>query len=125
MSLFHVWFSTKPRRDALQDERRELVLSCFKRIATEYAIELVEVEAQFDHVHMLLRAADMPALSRIMMLLKGISARKVFEREPDLRLSMAALSFWQKKYGWRLLAEEELPVVRRYIQTQLDRPLRH
>jgi len=67
----------------------------------------------------------LPALSRTMMLLKGISAREVFAQEPELRLSMAALSFWQKKYGWRLLAEEELPVVRRYIQTQLDRPLRH
>ena len=125
MSLFHVWFSTKYRRDALQEERRGFVLSCFQRVAAEYAIELIEVEAQLDHVHMLLRSSDLQALSRTMMLLKGISARAVFEREPELRLSMGALSFWQKKYGWRLLSEPELPTVRRYIQTQLERPLRH
>ena len=125
MSLFHVWFSTKYRREALQSDRRDFVLQCFKQVAAEYEIDLLEAEAQFDHVHMLLRVADMAALSRAMMLLKGISAREVFEREPELRISMESLAFWQRKYGWRLLAEEELPTVQHYIQTQLERPLRH
>jgi putative transposase len=107
MLLFHVWFSTKYRREALQDERREFVLACFNRIAEDYTIDLLEAEAQFDHVHMLLRVADQPALSRTMMLLKGISARQVFEKEPELRLSMGSLSFWQKKYGWRQITEEK------------------
>ena len=93
MLLFHVWFSTKYRGEALQDERRQFVLDCFKRIAVEHQIQLLEAEAQFDHVHMLLRVADKPDLSRAMMLLKGISAREVFEREPELRISMRALSF--------------------------------
>lgn len=123
--LFHVWFSRKYRGDALQDERREFVLDCFRRIATDYQIELMEVEAQFDHVHMLLRVVDKSDLSRSMMLLKRVSAREVFEREPELRISIRALSFWQRKFGWRPVTEDEIPVVKRYIQTQLERPLRH
>ena len=125
MPLFHVWFSTKKRLDALHDERREFVLDAFKRIATENESELIESEAQFDHVHMLLRAADEADLSRTMMLLKGISAREVFEREPELRFSMRSLVFWQKSFGRRPVPEDQLETIRRYIRTQLDRPLRH
>jgi len=125
MPLFHVWFSTKKRLDALQDERREFVLDAFKRIATENESELIESEAQFDHVHMLWRAADEADLSRTMMLLKGISAREVFEREPELRFSMRSLVFWQKSFGRRPVPEDQLETVRMYIRTQLDRPLRH
>jgi len=125
MPLFHVWFSTKKRLDALQDERREFVLDAFKRIATENESELIESEAQFDHVHMLWRAADEADLSRTMMLLKGISAREVFEREPELRFSMRSLVFRQKSFGRRPVPEDQLETVRMYIRTQLDRPLRH
>jgi putative transposase len=88
MPLFHVWFSTKFRGDALQDERRAFVLGSLKRIATNNRIDLIESEAQFDHVHLLVRVADEADLPRAMMLLKGVSAREVFEREPELRLSM-------------------------------------
>jgi len=125
MPLFHVWFSTKFRQDALQAERREFVLSTFKQVALDHEIDLVECEAQFDHVHMLLRATDETDLSRRMMLLKGISAREVFLREPELRLSMKTLVFWQKSFGRRPVPEEAVDLIRHYIRTQLDRPLRH
>ena len=125
MPLFHVWFGTKFRQEALQDERREFVLTTFKHVAAEHEIDLIESDAQFDHVHMLLRAVDEPDLSRKMMLLKGISAREVFLREPELRLSMQTLVFWQKSFGHRLVPEDQLEAVRRYIETQDDRPARH
>jgi len=125
MPLFHVWFSTKFRADALQEERRDFVLDAFRRIAIEHRIDLLESEAQFDHVHLLLRSADEKELSRNMMLLKGVSARDMFIREPELRLSMRTLVFWQKSFGRRLVPEDQIETVRRYIRTQMDRPLRH
>ena len=60
-----------------------------------------------------------------MMLLKGISAREVLLKEPELRLSLRSLVFWQKGFGRKPVPEDQLETVRRYIRTQLDRPLRH
>ena len=125
MQLFHVWFSTKIRQEALQDERRDFVLASFQKIAREHGIDLIESEAQFDHVHILLRASNEPELSRLMMLLKGISVRELFLNEPELRLSLRSLVFWQKSFGRRPVPEDQLETVRRYIRTQVDRPLRH
>jgi len=123
--LFHVWFSTKKRKEALQGEIRDLVLEGFKRVALENGIELIESDAQFDHVHMLLRIPTEEELPNTMRLLKGITSREVFLAEPMLRFDMGTLAFWQKSFGRRPVPEDQLEVVREYIRTQLDRPLRH
>jgi REP element-mobilizing transposase RayT len=57
--------------------------------------------------------------------LKGASAREVCKRFPELKIDMRSVSFWQKGYGYRAVSEDQIETVRRYIRTQLDRPLRH
>ena len=122
---FHVWFSVKYRLDALQGENRDIVLSTFSRVAKDASINLMEVEGIHDHVHMLLQVRDDQTLPVVMKRLKGASAREIFEQVPFLRLDMHSNSFWQRGYGHRLLTPKEIPIVRRYIRTQMDRPLRH
>jgi REP element-mobilizing transposase RayT len=59
-----------------------------------------------------------------MHLLKGSSSRTVTLKYPELRAEMGK-SFWQKSFGHRLVPEDQLEAVRRYIETQDDRPARH
>jgi len=81
---FHVWFSVKYRLDALQGENRDVVLATFANVARAAAINLMEVEAIHDHVHMLLNVKDEQTLSTAMKRLKGASAREIFEQVPFL-----------------------------------------
>ena len=118
--LFHVWFSTKKRKEALQGEMRDFVLRHFELVAAEHRIDLIESEAQFDHVHLLLRVPAEEDLPNTMRLLKGITSRAVFLAYPDLRFDVG-LALWQKSFGRRPVPENELKVVRSYIRTQLDR----
>jgi putative transposase len=123
--LFHVWFSTKKRREALQGEIRESVLSSFRRIAADKHIALIEVEGQFDHVHMLPDLSAQTELPNTLRLLKGISSRELTDEYPYLTMTMGTLAFWQKGYGRRSVPEAEREIVRHYIRTQIERPLRH
>ena len=59
-----------------------------------------------------------------MHLLKGSSSRTVTSHFPELRAEMGK-SFWQKSFGHRFVPEYQLDTVRRYIETQDDRPARH
>src|SRR5688572_2085748 len=106
---FHVWFSVKYRLDALQGENRDIILATFARVASEAAVNLMEVEAVHDHVHMLLNVKDDQALSTAMKRLKGASAREIFAQVPFLRLDMHSNSFWQRGFGRRLIAPSEIP----------------
>ena len=83
------------------------------------------LEAVEDHVHLLLDLQGNQSLSVVMHDLKGASAREVLRLFPDLRIDLAASSLWQKGYGWRLVPEGQTEAVRRYIETQETRPLRH
>ncbi len=123
-SFYHVWFSTKGRKQALDGEVGRDVKQYFTAIARRGRIQLVEVEVIADHTHLLVGVRESQTLPSIMHQLKGASARFIFLKYPELRLDLGHNSFWQKGYGWRRLTRSELPVVRNYIRTQRSRPLR-
>ena len=123
--IFHVWFSTKYRKSVLHEEIRDTILGEFARVADGSSIRVLEVEAIEDHVHLLIALASDQELSVAIHDLKGTSARQVFLKYPELKLDMHSNSFWQKGYGSRLVTLREVPLVRRYIRTQNERPLRH
>jgi len=123
-SLYHVWFSTKGRKQALEGElghdARRLLIDTAQRAG----IRLLEVEMVVDHVHLLVALAETQTLPSVMHQLKGASARSIFLKHPELEFDMGHNSFWQKGYGFRCLSSAEAPNVRRYIRTQAERPLR-
>jgi putative transposase len=124
-SLYHVWFSTKRRKPALEgelgDDARRLLIETAQRAG----IRLLEVEIVVDHVHLLVALAETQTLPFVMHQLKGASARSIFLKHPELKFDLGHNSFWQKGYGFRRLDPSEVSGVRRYIRTQGARALRH
>ena len=72
-----------------------------------------------DHVHLLVSASPQE-LSRQVKLLKGISARRLFQRFPDLKLDARTDHLWQRGFGYRELADDAEGVAW-YIRTQKRR----
>ena len=56
-SVYHVWFSTKGRKAALDGEIGTHVQRLLMQIARGADIGLLEMEAASDHVHLLVRPA--------------------------------------------------------------------
>ena len=121
MPYFHVWFATKRRKWLLQGDVLDAVRELLPEIAAEKRIKLVEFEAVVDHVHVLLVLDDSGELPNAMMNLKGISARRIFERFPELKLDAGTQSLWQAGYGSKLVNPGSVTRLRRYIRTQWDR----
>ena len=121
MPLYHVWFATKQRKWLLQGEIQDAARAEFDAIAQRQGIELLEREAIVDHVHMLLRAPDRPALSEAMNYLKGASSRALFLKYPSIKFDANTNSFWQAKFGSKIIPPEREEQIRRYIRTQWDR----
>ncbi|MGB2710010.1 MAG: IS200/IS605 family transposase [Conexibacter sp.] len=123
-ALYHVWFSTKRRQWVLEGEIGDEAKRLFVATAERTRIDLMEVEAYGDHVHLLVAVAKGQTLPSVMHQLKGATARYIFLKYPDLKLDLGHSSFWQKGYGWRKIAESEVPTIRHYIRTQKERPPR-
>ena len=121
MPFYHVWFATKRRKWLLQGELVAAVKDLLINIATTHDIELLEHEAVVDHVHLLLLVHDQSELPKALNLLKGASARRIFQRFPELKLDAQTSSFWQAGYGSKEVPPAAVGAVRSYIRTQWDR----
>ena len=104
---------------------RRAMLDEFQRVSSERQVTILAVEAIEDHVHLLVDLRPDQTLPVVMHDLKGASARAVFQKYPELKLDMHSNSFWQKGYGSGLVPPNEVNRVRRYIETQEQRPLHH
>jgi putative transposase len=74
-----------------------------------------------DHVHVLIEAEDRMHLSKAMNLLKGISARRISQAFPELKIDAGLSSFWQHRYAVKIVPEPAQQIVGNYIRTQWDR----
>ena len=92
-----------------------------QQISTEKRIDLIACETAVDHMHVLLRADTREELSRAMNYIKGLSAKRLFEQMPELRMDMGTSNLWQHRYGAKVVPEDALGTVKRYIETQKDR----
>ena len=123
--LYHVWFSTKARKEALQGELGDDARRLLTETAQRAGIRRLEDDMAVDHVHLLVALAEGQTLPSVMHQLKGATARSVFLKYPELKSDLGHISFWQKGYGSCRLDASEVPGVRRYTRTQGATPLRH
>ena len=121
MPFVHVWFATKSRRRILEGDLLGMVQEELLNAATRHHIEIVELEAVVDDVHILLRLDEAASLPGAMNLLKGSSARALLLLNRDLKHDLKTASFWQRGYGAKLISDEAVPSIREYIRTQWDR----
>ncbi len=96
---YYIVFSTKYRRKVLTPEVEDYL----KRVVVEIGIEkgfevaMVEVEEQ-DHVHLFVSAHPKIAPSYIVKMVKGISARKLFLKFPELKKKLWKGHLWNPSY---------------------------
>ena len=123
--LYHAWFSTKGRKQALEGELGDDVRQLLTETAQRADIRLLEIEMAADHVHLLVALSGAQTLSSAMHQMKGATSRHILLKYPELRSHLGHNAFWQKGYGWRKIDPTEAPAVRHYIRTQRTRALRH
>jgi putative transposase len=145
---YHIVFCIKYRRGLLVvEERCEYLKQVLKEISERYWFEIerkcprgifpwdtsLEMGTDGDHIHLFVGAAPKYVPSRVMQILKSISARELFKRFPELRQQLWGGEFWSdggyigtvgdgvnSAEGGRgkLLSAHFLEIVKRYIQEQ-------
>jgi len=89
--------------------------------AKEREFEILEIEAMTDHVHCFVSAPPKVAPSDIVKILKGISAKRMFERFPSLRVRMNKGHLWHSSAYVGTAGNVSAATIQRYIQEQWKR----
>jgi putative transposase len=105
----------------MRGDIRDFVEECFKDIAAsnEYEIDIMEIAE--DHVHIFLGFAPRYSISEVVQRLKGISAREIFSKYPEVKRELWGGEFWEDGYFVRTVGDKVTKdVIRKYIQYHKD-----
>lgn len=96
--MYHLVFPAKYRR-AVFDKKvdEELKLICLE-IEKRYEINFLEIGTDKDHVHFLIQSVPMYSVTKIVKLLKSITAREIFKKCPKVKIQLWGGEFWSDGY---------------------------
>ena len=101
------------------DERCEYLKQVLKEIGERYWLEIEEMGTDGDHIHLFVGAAPKYAPSRVMQIIKSISAREMFKRFPELRKQLWGGEFWSDGgYIGTVGDGINSEIIKRYIKEQ-------
>ncbi|EZB22818.1 transposase [Escherichia coli O169:H41 str. F9792] len=80
----HLVFVTKYRRQIFDYDATEKLRTYFSNVCADFEAELVEMDGEPDHVHLLINYPPKLAISSLVNSLKGVSGRLLRRDRPDI-----------------------------------------
>lgn len=90
-----------------------------KKIGYDYGIDIVELEIPGDHIHMVIRSEPKLSPSKIMQVIKSISAREFFRLFTNINKQYFwGGKLWTKSYFVETIGNADKNTIRTYVQNQ-------
>lgn len=116
---YHIVWSVKYRHSILSEEIEAYLKELFQEIAQEKEFEVVMMEVgEKDHIHVFASAHPKIAPSYIVKMLKGISARKLFLKFPQLKKRLWGGHLWNSSFFIETIGSISEQAIKKYIENQ-------
>lgn len=115
---YHIVWSTKYRRKVLTGAVADELKAIFQAIANDKDFIIRKMEVMPDHIHVFVSAHPKIPVGYIYKMLKGISARKLFVRFPDLVNKLWKGHLWNASTYVETIGHISEETVEKYIQDQ-------
>jgi putative transposase len=113
-------FCVKYRRKLLRDaDRINYLKSVCSEIGERYWFEFDAIGTDGDHVHIFVGAAPRYSPSKVMQIIKSITAREFFKRFPEVRKQLCGSEFWGDGGYVGTIGDGVMSdTIRNYVETQ-------
>jgi len=114
---YHLVWAPKYRKWILRGDVRIRVEEIFKEISVNHGFEIETMEIAEDHVHLCLSFPPRYSISKIVGMLKSISASVIFRDHPEVKRELWGGEFWEDGYFARTVGDKvTADVIRKYIK---------
>jgi putative transposase len=114
----HLVFVAKYRRKVFDKSAIERLREIFLGICTDFEAQLVEMDGEHDHVHLLVEYPPKLAVSSLVNSLKGASSRVLRNERPDIRNRYYDGVLWSPSYFAASCGGAPISIIRQYIEQQ-------
>lgn len=115
-TAYHVIWCPKYRRDVLTGMVAEEIGKMLDAICAERGWPVISRETQPDHIHLFLSIPPAVAVADAVKVLKGITARRLFLRFPNLKKRLGGGHLWSPSYYVGTAGNVSAETIRRYIE---------
>ena len=115
---YHIVWTPKYRYQVLDGLVKELLLKDIPMLLEWKSREIIEINIQKDHVHLIVCVPPKISISQLMGTLKGKTAIKIFKNYPQLRMKPYwGNHFWTKGYCVDTIGLDE-DKIKKYVKYQ-------
>ena len=116
---FHLVLITKYRHKVIKDNLKEDLLNYIKDYFKKNNLEILELNSDLDHIHILFESGPNINLSILANNLKSASSKYIRNRyKEELKPYYWKPYFWSKSYFIATVSERNTEIVKEYIKNQ-------
>jgi putative transposase len=117
--IYHYVCPAKYRRVVFDRQVDEILKEICLEIAKRYQIEFIEIGTDKDHVHFLIQSVPTYSPTRIIQMVKSLTARKIFQRAPEVEKKLWGGEFWSDGYYVSTVGRHgSEETIRKYVKEQ-------
>ncbi len=113
---YHIVWCPKYRRKVLIGDVETRLKEIMQEVANEYNVEIIEMETDKEHIHILCEVDPQFGINRFVKLVKGRSSGILREEFPHLKSKLPTL--WTNSYFVATVGGAPLEVIKQYIENQ-------
>ena len=96
--LYHLVFPAKYRKAVFDEEVEEVLKNICLEIEKRYQIRFLEIGVDQDHVHFLVQSVPTYSVTKIVTMIKSLTAREIFKECPQAKKQLWGGEFWSDGY---------------------------
>ena len=96
--MYHLVFPAKYRKKIFDNKIDKTLRDVCIEISQRYEIHFIEIGNDLDHIHMLVQSVPTMTVTKIVTVIKSITAKKIFKKYPKLKKDMWGSSLWTSGY---------------------------
>ena len=117
--MMHLEWCTKYRYKMFgKQEYLKLIEACIRRAASLHQISIIEINVQPEHIHCVVSFSFALSTSKVLQILKGVSAKLFFSYHERARLRYPRGHLWSRGKFASSVGFVQLDVVQNYVRTQ-------
>jgi REP-associated tyrosine transposase len=114
----HLVFVTKYRRCILDGGAIEALRRIFSKVCTDFEAQLIQIDGESNHVHLLVNYPPKVSVSSLVNSLKGVSSYVLRRQLPRMAKCYWKNALWSPSYFAASCGGASLDIIKRYMEQQ-------
>ena len=91
--IYHLVFPAKYRRAVIDAQVDETLRTVCLEIEKKYQLQFLEIGTDRDHVHFLVQSVPTYSVTKIVTMIKSLTAREIFKKCPHVKNNCGVVNF--------------------------------